>query len=101
MTSFEVKERLVSLLSQSKFGASTRHLCNLIFEEKHNKYTIRPGDQRMNQVYGYLKTLQKQGKVTREYAGYWKINNPSPTLETPQNTGGNAGEGVGGQQNND
>ena len=73
MTTIETKDRLIAELKKTHHGASTRHLCNLIFQEKHEKYTIRPGDHRMNQVYGYLKTLERQGAVVTDYPGHWQI----------------------------
>lgn len=60
-------------LEKQPYGASTRHLCNMIFKETHEKYIVIPGDHRMKQVYGYLKTLQRQGKVTSAYSGHWKL----------------------------
>ena len=69
----EIKTRLLAALENAKFGASTRHLCNVLFKTDLGPYTVIPGDGRMKQVYGYLKTLQKQGKVSSAYQGHWKL----------------------------
>lgn len=79
MTAAEVKDRLLAELKNAKYGASTRLLCNQIFQKNHAKYIVLPGDHRMKQVYGYLKTLQKQGKVTSDYPGHWKLTRIEPS----------------------
>ena len=72
MTTEEIKFKLLSELS-GRTGVSTRGLCNSIFQEARGNYILRPGDHRMKQVYGYLKTLEKQGKVISTFPGYWRI----------------------------
>jgi len=74
MTTTEVKDRLLAELKNTQHGASTRYLCNLLFQENHAKYIVRPGDHRMKQVYGHLKTLSRQGKVVSDYPGHWKLS---------------------------
>ena len=73
MNTTELKDRLLSELKKNPYGASTRHLVNILFGKDNGLYIVRPGKYRMNQVYGYLKTLSNQGVVTTDYPGHWKL----------------------------
>lgn len=71
-TTEELKDALLKKLKRSKYGASTRILCNHLFQEHHRKYIVQPGDSRMKQTYGYLSTLQKKGLVGKYGPGHWR-----------------------------
>lgn len=59
MTSSELQDKLVELLSAEKYGALTRYLCNKIFLERANGYTIWPGTSKMRWTYTALVQLCK------------------------------------------
>lgn len=73
MESSELEKRIKSTLQSRNTGLSTRLLCNAIFEERTGKYIIRPGKNRMDQVYKILKRLEKSGIVRLDYPGYWQL----------------------------
>ena len=73
MQSSEIEEQIKSTLQSRNTGLSTRLICNALFEEKKGKCIIRPGKNRMDQVYKVLRRLEKSGIVRLGYPGYWHL----------------------------
>lgn len=82
MKNDELKDRILSELNKTQFGASTRFLCDKIFGEKIGGHFIWPGKEKMQQVYRQLGNLKKSGRVENDYPGHWKAKRPKISAMT-------------------
>jgi hypothetical protein len=73
MDSNSLDKAITEILTNTYHGASTRHICNLVFERRTDKFIVVPGHEKMCYVYRRLAAMKKQGKVTSDYPGHWRI----------------------------